>query len=312
MRQDYNARTLFPVSLAQDTVEILRSKGARFATYKELKVPAMFPKRFETGNFVLEYLHFKSRGARNPFQWLWCVIFALARLAARRGLRQRLPQVGSGPLTVILQHDADRQPYKTLDMMHLEETWGVRSSNYFFFERHVWDDDLEPYELDVAELQRLEAIGFEVGYHLNAYELAGYHLAKARELIRRDVEWFRMRFDLQTFVPHGGRAGPGNVNNDSIPYEGPLLDLVWAYNGRGRFGFRKDVMWSDGGMHTRVGLEDPRQLAAEARPGQRLVFLMHPQYYGDRLMPGWEKLPVARETWWRSLWNLPRLSDSAV
>ena len=61
----------------------------------------------------------------------------------------------------------------------------------------------------MAELQRLERRGFEVGYHLNAYELAGYDLDRTWEILDRDLAWFRGRFDLRTFVPHGGVRGPG-------------------------------------------------------------------------------------------------------
>jgi hypothetical protein len=50
----------------------------------------------------------------------------------------------------------------------------------------------------------------------------------------------------------------------------------------------------------------PRDATSDAiLPGQRALFLMHPQYYGDRLMEGWEKLPVASQDWWRRLWGLP-------
>jgi len=303
MTKDYNAETLFPVRLVEETVAVLRHRGARFITYKELQVPSLFPHRMAFGNYALEYLAYKARTTRHRlFRWP-LALSSLFRLRGPRAWRRFFPTWGDTPPTVILQHDADRQPYKTVDLMRQEEAWGVRSSNYFFVRRHQWDDDHEPYELDVAELCRLESAGLEVGYHLNAYELAGYDLARAWEIVAHDVAWFQARFNLRTFVPHGGVRGPGGLNNAFIPYRGPLQDLVWAYNGQGRYGFIKDISWSDGEVYV-TALADPRCVAASLVPGQRALFLMHPQYYGDRLMPEWEKLPLARLGWWRDLWGL--------
>ncbi len=92
----------------------------------------------------------------------------------------------------------------------------------------MWDDNAESYDPDVEALQGLEAKGFEIGYHLGGSELAGYDLAKAPVIVARDVAWFRERFNLRTFVPHGGGPGRGRLNNVHFPHEGPLADLVWG------------------------------------------------------------------------------------
>jgi hypothetical protein len=248
-----------------------------------------------------EYLWWKY-GTTLPVSWraAWAVSRAnrvLTRrlptgLASRTGRRQ--------PLQAILQHDADRQPYKTVEMLERERRLGVRSSAYFFYERHVWDDDYEPYLVDVPALQALERDGFEIGYHLNAYELAGYDDTAVDALVERDLRWFAERFNLRSFVPHGGVSGPGGRNNFNVPRRGTLQRLMWAYDRRGVL---VDGRWSDGYAWTQP-LPDPRVLARQAPDGARLHILMHPQYYGTELSPIWLDRPIATQRWWRDLWNL--------
>ena len=303
MVKDYNSETIFPWSLVEEIISILKQKQVVFATY------AQFPVKLEQlhktdVSFLKEYLRF-CIGERAA---LW-ELYYLKRYQYHHLVRRILRQLPSHPKdwiprtnksTVILQHDADRQPYKTLDMMKLEQALNVVSSNFFFFERNVWDNDIEPYELDVEHLVEMERKGFEIGYHLNAYELADYDLEAAFKLIERDINWFRNNFNLKSFVPHGGKPGKNNLNNHEVPYEGILRNYTWCYNGMGIY---SDRLWSDGNIYFEQ-VEDPREVAKSIQPGHRAVFLMHPQYYGDSLMEGYERLPVSKDKWWRELWNI--------
>lgn len=264
--------TLFPWSLATETISILKSRNATFATYSDLRLPRLFPEPLGFANYLME--------------------FAISTwISPARGM------------TVLLHHDADRQPSKTITMMQLERRLGARSSAYFFRRRHEWDDDPEDYKLDVSELQLLEREGFEIGYHLNAYERSAYRLEAAKKLTESDVAWFAQRFMLRTYVPHGGRPGPRGENNYLMPRTGSLKNLVLSYNGRRGQSFRRNQLWTDGAADTRP-VPDPREVARRAKDGQRLMFLMHPQYYGVTLRPGWKEMPIARERWWRQLWDV--------
>ena len=66
--------------------------------------------------------------------------------------------------------------------------------------------------------RQLENSGFEIGYHLNAYELAGYDIDEAFELIERDLDFLEQHFRITSFVPHGGIPGPFGINNQMIPH----------------------------------------------------------------------------------------------
>lgn len=206
--------------------------------------------------------------------------------------------------SVVLHHDADRQPHKTVDMMQLEARLGVVSSSYFFVKRCArWAGDEEPYEVDFATLRALEERGFEIGYHLNAMERAGYDPARAEVVAAADIALLRQKINLRSFVPHGGVPGPGGVNNEHTPYTGELASLLWVYSGRG---FVNDFLWSDGYAEGEPALKlrDPRTVASALRGRMRGHFLMHPQYYGHTLRPDWETLPISRLPWWRALWHL--------
>ena len=109
MQKDYNAETIFPFRLVEETVRVLQGRQARFVTYRELQVPKVFPRRFEFGNFVLEYLRYKAGSTRSrPLRWPRALA-SFVRLRGPRSVRRFIPIWGDEPPTVILQHDADRQ-----------------------------------------------------------------------------------------------------------------------------------------------------------------------------------------------------------
>jgi hypothetical protein len=302
--RDYNFDTCFPWRLLQETIEILRDRGCTFVTPSTL-VEGRSTSAAQIESFGREYVEWlrgqgRARlvGLISP-KWLRRIRSRLNRsdtgwvVASFAGLASRLPPV------IALRHDADRQPYKTTAVMQFEARHGVVSSAYFFRERNVWDDDLEPYVLNVEELKRLERVGFEIGYHLNAFERANYELERAKELVDQDVTWLAQHFNLRSFTPHGGVAGPNGLNNHKMPKEGVLTKLLWAGTGGGLW---FDAHWSDGYIE-RDAVDDPREFARRLRPGTRAMMLFHPQYIGDRLSKKWLSKPIAQQRWWRDCWE---------
>lgn len=302
--KDYNAETIFPWEMVDNIVAILKEKNADITTYADCKLEEnILPDPYK---YLSEYAGYKLNSSNLISTALVTCAFVLrdrnfgiVSKSAKRFLTKEL----TGVPQVFFQHDADRQPYKTVEMMRREYDLGIVSSNFFFYERNIWDDDKEEYTLDINQLKALESHGFEIGYHLNAYELAQYDLIKAWEIINRDIAFFQKHFNLKGFVPHGGVAGLNGINNDYIPNAGVLKSLKWYYNGRSIRGFVKDKTWSDGNIFNDT-VANPMQVAAQLKGGERMLFLMHPQYYGDKLMKNWEQLPVAKEKWWRALWAL--------
>lgn len=302
--KNYNAETIFPWEMMEKVIAILKDKNANITTYSKCILDeSILPDPYK---YLSEYAGYKINSSS---------IFSTALVTCALALRGRnfgifsksakrfLAKEITGVPQVFFQHDADRQPYKTVEMMRRQNDLGIVSSNFFFYERNVWDDDKEDYTLDIDELKVLESKGFEIGYHLNAYELAKYDLVKAFQLVNRDVAFFQKHFNLKGFVPHGGVVGINGINNDYIPNTGILKSLKWYYNGRSKRGLVKDKTWSDGNIYNET-VVNPIHVASQLNGGERMLFLMHPQYYGDKLMNNWERLPVAKEKWWRIMWGL--------
>ena len=247
--------------------EILWAKNGDFAVYRDFPVALDSPSQDEV-----------------RYEEEWVRFNALAK---------------GQPPVVFLQHDADHTPYKTVDLMEYEHSLGIRSSSYFFYEQNL-SNRYEPYTLDIDRLKSLENSGFEIGYHLNAYELAGYDIDEAFELIERDLDFLQQHFRITSFVPHGGVPGPFGINNQMIPHARRLRHYQLPYHHRG---LKCNYYWSDGSIASEV-VHDPRDMMRKLDRGERMMFLMHPQYYGDELSPHYEKLPLAKERWWRKLWDL--------
>lgn len=297
MALDTDKYTIFPISLLRDTIGILKARRAEFTTYKKLSFGGAFD--YAVLKYISEYGRFK-RGRGDIFSIALAILERQIMVGRPSFLRSLRCLTGvRRPLTVILQHDADRQPEKTQAVMEIEREMGVISANFFFRNEAYGEGD--SYDLDVSGLQALEKYGFEVGYHLNAYELSGYDPVRAQEIADQDVTWFREHFDLKSYVPHSGNKSIDGLNNEHFRQSGLLRDLVWAYN---RHSVLTDFGWSDGAAGLWAIPGDPREFARSVPDGARIRLLMHPQYYGEALCPGWEDLPLSKCDWWRKVWNL--------
>jgi hypothetical protein len=191
-----NKHTLFP--------GILTARQVEFGLYGDLCMSGSLST--PRWRYVGEYTRWKT-GGLDPIRLAWAAgLLMMTRMPspAARKLARRLDRKRDAPI-VFLQHDADRHPFRTYDVMDVERQFGVRSSSYFFYESPY--DDNEPYELDVTRMQAFENDGWEIGYHQNAYELAAYDAARTPPILSRDVAWFQERFDLRSYTPHGPRNG---------------------------------------------------------------------------------------------------------
>ena len=290
-------QVVFPWSLAEAVFDLLQERKVRIIRYCDLDFAGS--RVGSAQRYWDEYVRFRA-GRVNPLTVSSAMVrFAFLRWGGRFPLYQQTINFLFGKSavpTVILQHDADSLPNRTLEMMRREQRRRLVSSCYFFVE-HA---EGEAYDLDIEALQSLEASGFEIGYHQNAYERSGYDRDRAFRLVASDLDWLQKRFRIRSFVPHGGRPSKEGLNNDHLPHAGRLKPLLWAYNGRC---ILKEYTWSDGGIHKRTP-ENPKDFVRKLANGSRAMMLMHPQYYGDRLRDDWSSLPIVKERWWRELWGL--------
>ena len=297
MSRPVETEVVFPISLAEEVFELLNERKANCVRYCDLDYEScVLGSRYR-------YLDEFVRSMEGGFSLNRILIGLLRLILIRKGkdikflepVLHLLSRNRKSP-TVILQHDADVMPERTLLMMEKEKEYGLVSSNYFFRK----PSDFVPYKLDLEKMNQFENFGFEIGYHQNAYERSEFDFELALRLMEEDVKFYSKHFDLRSFVPHGGKPGPRGLDNDFFPHIGSLSKLLWAYNGKC---ILKHYTWSDGGIKKRAP-SDPRDFVKRLLPGTRAIMLLHPQYYGNEIRHDWENLPISKQSWWRNLWGL--------
>jgi len=285
-----NKYCLFPVSYYIQIIEYLREQQFNIITYSDLK-PGFFDSPYN--RYFFEYANF-IYGSTSPFSLLKAI---LRQYYFRKLNRYDAQHVNTdvNRKSVIIQHDADNALMNTMNMMLLEKEYGVRSSNYFFL-----DHPNEEYKLDIDQLQNFEKIGFEIGYHFNAYELSDYDNKSTRIKLDSDLSFFKSNFNLRSFVPHGGLPGPNGEENDK--YSGlNKINLLWAYNGKC---ILKDYLYSDGGlMFNKIIPPNFFDEIHKIQNSNRTVLLFHPQYFGTEPRSDYKSFSVSKKKWWNKLWE---------
>lgn len=206
----------------------------------------------------------------------------------REGLRD------PNKIYVLLQHDVDSVPERSIRLLKEEEALGLPSNVMIFRERvnrrylvRTGKLRLTPYEIEPDLLARLESgHRFVIAYHANAYERAGFDYVKARELMEEDVAVLRERFRIDYFSPHGGPPGPDGQSNTAVDPP-PSFDgsVRWVAN---KYTAKFDGMYSDGGINSPKrdpAKRDLRDFVRTWKPGGRYRVLLHPQYYHSPTNP---------------------------
>jgi hypothetical protein len=209
----------------------------------------------------------------------------------RNWLKQlRTGKRDSNKIYVLLQHDVDSRPERSMQMVHEEMRIGIPSNVMIFCRRHNRKQlknestlQYTDYDLDVDLLKKAEQeYGFVIGYHCNAYEQALYNLSIAQERMTKDINELRENYMIKFWSAHGGVPGPeGKNNNKIIPPRQIEENTIWVHNGASPF---FDGNYSDGGLNNKK--RDPknrniRDFVTTWQPGKRYRILTHPQYYNS-------------------------------
>jgi len=193
-------------------------------------------------------------------------------------------ELSSKTTYVLIQHDIDSGPQETLEMLSLENEYGVRSTTMAF---NKWRDENEEgllvdYPADFASMRLLEKQGFIFGYHCNAFHNTGCSSEGVYEAFLSDVSALREKLNIRFFSPHGGKTVNG-VGNASFDYlSATNIDLKHVHN---RYSAKFNSTFSDGGLIMRL-LRSPDDLnffrwVNSLIPGLRYRLLLHPQYFSD-------------------------------
>jgi hypothetical protein len=203
---------------------------------------------------------------------------------------------------VLLQLDVDSVPERTMAALRVEEQLGLRSNVMIFnrrIDRRHYRDTSEvrytDYIGDYAYLQSLEAKGFVIGYHCNAYERSGFSRPEAGRILLEDIEALSRHFRLEFMSAHGGPRDAEGKSNSSLRLPREARRRVrWIHNG---YNVEFDGSFTDGGINSgrrAADAFDLRQFVQRMRPGSRYRILLHPQYYTDEV----EANPHLRSPWY--------------
>jgi len=114
-----NKHTIFPVSLFVEVIEILRAKEVEFGLYGDLNMSgALSTPRWR---YLGEYTRWKTVGF-GPIRVAWAaglLFMTRTHWPVAQKLARRLDRKRDAPL-VFMQHDADRIPFRTYDLLEVE------------------------------------------------------------------------------------------------------------------------------------------------------------------------------------------------
>jgi hypothetical protein len=203
--------------------------------------------------------------------------------------RPRLRFWERNKIHVLLQHDVDTIPKRSMQFARIEEQFRI-PSNFMVFNRRIsryafretGQLQYTSYELDWDLLKSLESKGFVIGYHSNAYERSYFDMARAIGIFQEDIRDLRARVkNVRFFSPHGGHKDPQGRTNNCLPIDQSLqkqLKIRWVHNSRGVI---FNGYYSDGGMRSRPADDlNLLRFVKTWQPGNRYRVLIHPQYYG--------------------------------
>lgn len=192
---------------------------------------------------------------------------------------------------VLIRHDVDRAIYPALDMARLEHRYGIRSTYYVRYKKHILDRDA---------IRRIAELGHEIGYHYETLDAAKGDYRKAMEIFRQELSDLRRDFEISTICMHGNPLS--KLNNRDLWKKYDFRSLGIAGEAYLSVDFDEIPYFSDSGrswddrykIHDTVAQDGPRltvrstgELISLIRSGRlrSLYILAHPIIWTpDRLL----------------------------
>ena len=129
---------------------------------------------------------------------------------------------------VVMRHDVDRQVDRARRLAEVENEMGVRAS-YYFREKFISDNS--------ADIQHIESLRHEVGYHYEVLVTERGDVDKAYASFVRNVAELRQFVDVRTTTMHGSPTSRFDSKHMWRVYDYKKLGLI----GEPQF----DVDWSE-------------------------------------------------------------------
>ena len=118
---------------------------------------------------------------------------------------------------VILRHDVDLRPYHSLATANIEHELGIRAAYYFRAVPESWDEEV---------IQKIAALGHEVGYHYESLTTCNGNVEAAYEDFRKNLEALKRLVPVQTICMHGSPRSPYDSKDIWKHYDYKELGIV--------------------------------------------------------------------------------------
>ncbi len=191
------------------------------------------------------------------------------------------------------RHDVDRKPQNALQMAMLEQQMGIRATYYFRAKPNTFKPDI---------IQKVAALGHEIGYHYESLSDSNGDLANALEDFEKNLAMFRGIVPIKTISMHGRPLKPYDnrdiwripENHDLLAYKFALLGEVYLDINYTDIAYINDTgrNWTSGESNRRDKVESNivadfgsgEQLLAylQQNPHPKMIFQIHPERWSDK------------------------------
>lgn len=171
-------------------------------------------------------------------------------ISLERYFEKGLPQ----DRTLLLRHDVDRAPERSLKMARLEHELGIRGTYYFRSVQSSFNPRI---------IRAISELGHEIGYHYEDLALWQGDMDRAVDAFRKNLEGFRGYYPVRTVCMHGS---PLSVHDNKRLFE--RIDLKeegiigepYLHIDAGRFFYLSDTggRWDGAGSSVRDASEGDR------------------------------------------------------
>jgi hypothetical protein len=95
---------------------------------------------------------------------------------------------------VVVRHDVDASPRNEPKIALVESDFGIRATYYFRYKPNIFRPDV---------MQKIAAMGHEIGYHYETLDRAKGDLKRALEMFKSELAAFREVADIKSVSMHG-------------------------------------------------------------------------------------------------------------
>jgi len=96
--------------------------------------------------------------------------------------------------SIVLRHDVDKRPDKSLEFAQVQVNIGAKGSYYFRAVPESWDEVI---------IQKIAGMGHEIGYHYETMDTANGDIDLAWDQFRYNLDKLRKLVDVKTICMHG-------------------------------------------------------------------------------------------------------------